>query len=101
MKRIAMTTEEILNFIHEHRRLIEEKYTVKKIGLFGSYAKGTQTNLSDIDFYVVLGKKSLDNMTGLWLYLENSLGKKVDVIYEHPRLRKGLKRQIESEVLYA
>ena len=96
-----MTTEEILDFIREHKSLLEEKYAVRKIGLFGSYAKGTPTEKSDIDFYVVFSKKTLDNMTGLWLYLEKAFGKKVDMIHEHPRLRKGLKTQIESEVLYA
>lgn len=96
-----MTREDILSFIREHRKLLKEQYDVKQIGLFGSYAKGKQTEMSDIDFYVILGEKRLDNMTGLWLYLEKALGKKVDVIYAHPKMRKGLKRQIESEVLYA
>jgi len=96
-----MTKEDILSFIREHQKLLKEQYDVKQIGLFGSYAKGKQTEMSDIDFYVILGEKRLDNMTGLWLYLEKALGKKVDVIYDHPKMRKGLKRQIESEVLYA
>ena len=96
-----MTREDILSFIREHRRLLKERYDVNQIGLFGSYAKGEQTEMSDIDFYVILGEKRLDNMTGLWLYLEKALGKKVDVIYAHPKMRKGLKQQIESEVLYA
>ena len=96
-----MTRKEILSFIRERKSKLEEEYSVKKIGLFGSYAKGTQTELSDIDFYVVLDKKKLDNMTGLWLYLEKALGEKVDVLYAHARMRNGLKKQIESEVLYA
>ena len=90
-----------MSFIREHRKLLKERYDVKQIGLFGSYAKGAQSEKSDIDFYVILGEKRLDNMTGLWLYLEKAFGKKVDVIYDHPKMRKGLKRQIESEVLYA
>ena len=98
---MVMTKEEILNIIREQRNFLEEKYAVRKIGLFGSYAKGTSTEKSDIDFYVVFSKKRLDNMTGLWLYLEKAFGKKVDIIYDHPRLRRGLKAQIESEVLYA
>ena len=98
---MAMQKEEILNFIREHKSLLQEKYAVSKIGLFGSYAKDLATEKSDIDFYVVFSEKTLDNMTGLWLYLEKAFGKKVDMIHEHPRLRKGLKRQIESEVLYA
>ena len=96
-----MTKDEILGILKEQRNFLEEKYGVRKIGLFGSYAKGTSTQKSDIDFYVIFSKKTLDNMTGLWLYLEKAFDKKIDIIYEHPRLRTGLKTQIESEVLYA
>ena len=95
-----MTKEKILEILKEQRGFLEERYAVKKIGLFGSYAKDTSTPKSDIDFYVIFSKKTLDNMTGLWLYLEKIFDKKIDIVYEHPRLRKGLKREIESEVLY-
>ena len=96
-----MTRESILKFLNEHHALLENKFSVEKIGLFGSYVNGTATNDSDIDFYVVFKKKTLDNMTGLWLYLEDSFGKKVDLLHYHPRLRDGLKDQIEKEVQYA
>ena len=96
-----MTREDILNFIRANRSVLEEKFSVKNIGLFGSYAKGTATQESDIDFYVVFKNKTLDNMTGLWIFLEEAFGKKVDMLYGHPRQRKGLKTQIEREVIYA
>jgi len=96
-----MTKRNILTFLKENRLSLESKFDVEKIGLFGSYAKGTATNESDIDFYVVLKKKTLDNMTGLWLYLEEAFEKKVDLFYYHPKLREGLKKQIEEEVMYA
>jgi len=96
-----MTREDILNVIRANRSLIEEKFSVKNIGLFGSYAKGTATQESDIDFYVVFRKKTLDNMTGLWIFLEEAFGKKVDMLHSHPGLREGLKTQIEREVIYA
>ena len=96
-----MTKHYILTFLQENKMLLEEKFGVEKIGLFGSYAKDVATQESDIDFYVVLKKKTLDNMTGLWNYLEENFGKKVDMIFYHPRLRKGLKMQVESEAIYA
>lgn len=37
---------EILQILNEHRKYIEETYEVDKIGLFGSYAKGTQSENS-------------------------------------------------------
>jgi len=96
-----MTKEYILNFLKENHTLLEEQYSVDSIGLFGSYAKGIANEQSDIDFYVVFKQKTLNNMTGLLLYLEKIFNKKIDMLYYHPRLREGLKRQIEEEVLYA
>jgi len=96
-----MTKEYILNILKENHTLLERRYAVDSIGLFGSYAKGIANEKSDIDFYVVFKKKTLDNMTGLWLYLEKVFNKKIDMLYYHPGLREGLKQQIEEEVLYA
>ena len=96
-----MTKEYILNVLKENHTLLERKYSVDSIGLFGSYAKGIANEKSDIDFYVVFKQKTLDNMTGLLLYLEKMFNKKIDMLYYHPRLREGLKQQIEEEVLYA
>ena len=95
-----MTKEYILNVLKENHTLLERKYSVDSIGLFGSYAKGIANEKSDIDFYVVFKQKTLDNMTGLLLYLEKMFNKKIDMLYYHPRLREGLKQQIEEEVLY-
>ena len=96
-----MTKEYILNILKENHTLLERRYAVDSIGLFGSYAKGIANEKSDIDFYVVFKRKTLDNMTGLWLYLEKVFNKKIDMLYYHPGLREGLKQQIEEEVLYA
>ncbi|KIM04381.1 MAG: DNA polymerase III subunit beta [Sulfurovum sp. AS07-7] len=96
-----MNKNEILQKLSAHKEYIQNNYEVDKIGLFGSYAKDMQTNQSDIDFYVVLKKKSIDNMTGLWLYLEKLFDKKIDLLYYHPKMRQGLKNQIEQEAIYA
>jgi len=95
-----MTKEYILNFLKENHALLEHKYSVDSIGLFGSYAKDSANEKSDIDFYVVFKQKTLDNMTGLLLYLEKVFNKKIDMLSYHSRLREGLKQQIEKEVLY-
>ena len=96
-----MTKEYIINLIKTDKEMLSNRFGVEKIGLFGSYVKGTATEESDIDFYVVFKKKTLDNMTGLWLYLEKLFGKKVDLMHEHPKLRRGFKVQIEQEIEYA
>jgi len=57
------------------------KYGVKKAAIFGSYARGSQTDNSDMDIIVELGKKmSLLDFIGLKLDLEDELNKKVDLV---------------------
>lgn len=48
---------------------IGEKFGLKLILLYGSYAKGTQTELSDLDI-ACLGKKPIDFETHIELYGE-------------------------------
>ena len=65
-----MNKEEVLSILVDNKNYIEKKFDVDKIGLFGSYAKNKQTGESDIDFYVEFKRKTFDNLTGLWIYLE-------------------------------
>jgi hypothetical protein len=46
------TLKEIEKIIKQHQRELEEKYKVKRIGVFGSYARGEQSEGSDIDVLV-------------------------------------------------
>ena len=56
------------------------RYGVRRIGLFGSHARGRQSAMSDVDLVVDFGKPSFDNLMGLAEHLEGLLGKKVDVL---------------------
>lgn len=54
---------------------------VVRSSVFGSYAKGEATEESDIDFLIEFeGRKTLLDLAGLGIELEEALGKKVDVI---------------------
>jgi predicted nucleotidyltransferase len=61
-------TDLIKRFINELRK---ENIVVKKVFLFGSYARGTQREDSDIDLAVVIesnGKEQKDNKISTWKY---------------------------------
>ncbi len=70
---------------------ILRKYNVKKASLFGSVVRGEYTKESDIDILVEFeGRKSLLDLAGLKIELEEKLKRKVDVLtYKsiHPLLR--------------
>ncbi len=68
-----------------------KKYNVKKASLFGSIVRGEYTEKSDIDILVEFeGRKSLLDLAGLKIELEEKLKRKVDVLtYKsiHPLLK--------------
>ncbi|MCK4780214.1 MAG: nucleotidyltransferase family protein [Candidatus Lokiarchaeota archaeon] len=79
---------------------ILKKYEVKRASLFGSIVRGEMTSESDLDLLVEFkGKKSLLDLAGLKIELEEKLKCKVDVLtYDslHPLLKKQiLTEQIE------
>lgn len=57
-----------------------KKHDVIRAAIFGSYARGDQTSKSDIDLMIEFsGRKSLFDLVGLQLDLEDKTGKKFDV----------------------
>ena len=70
MERIEKIKSEILPVLR--------KYDVKRASLFGSIARGEETEKSDIDILVEFeGRKSLLDLAGLKIELEEKLKRKV------------------------
>jgi predicted nucleotidyltransferase len=71
-----------------------KKYDVSKASLFGSVTRDEATEVSDIDVLVRFeGEKSLLDLAGLKIELEELLGRNVDVLtYDslHPLLRERI-----------
>ena len=60
---------------------ILKRYDVKRAALFGSFVRGEQREDSDIDILVEFKDgKSLLDLAGLKIELEEALGRKVDVL---------------------
>jgi len=95
-----MTKKEILNELSKNKSYIEQNFEVEKIGLFGSYAKGKQTEESDIDIYVEFKHKTFDNLAGLWNYLEELYHKKIDLYHKHNNNNKVIISNIQKDVIY-
>ena len=95
-----MTKSEVLDTLSIKKSYIEKEFEVSKIGIFGSYARDTQTDDSDIDFYVEFKNKTFDNIAGLWNYLEELYHKKIDIIHKHKNNNKVIISNIQREVIY-
>jgi predicted nucleotidyltransferase len=75
----SLTQAQILKTLREHDAQLKE-FSVRKIGLFGSYAKGSETNESDIDLLVEFENATYDNFYSLIEYLEVLFGKRVEIL---------------------
>ncbi len=76
-----MTRNEIMAHIRRHDDFLIA-HGVRRIGLFGSYVRGEEREESDIDLIVEFdaGKKNYDNFIELCFFLEELLGRKVDLL---------------------
>ena len=72
------SAEEILTILDHTKPELERRFGVRRIGLYGSYAHGTQTESSDIDLIVELKEPKFDALAGLYIYMEKLLERKVD-----------------------
>lgn len=78
MKTALMRTD-ILESLRRHR-LELERFSVKTIALFGSYAKDAQTDSSDLDFVVEFSAPTYDNFASLEQFLEQLFGRRIDIL---------------------
>ena len=81
MQKELKNKEQIFEIIRLNNQTIKS-FGVKKLGLFGSFATNKQTDLSDVDFLVEFEKekKSYKHFIKLAFFLEELLGRKVDLI---------------------
>jgi hypothetical protein len=79
--------------------MIKDRFKVHKIGLFGSYSQGSQRPDSDIDVLVEFNETTFDNYMGLYLFLSDRFGKKIDLV-TMGALNKRLKQSILEQVVW-
>jgi len=92
--------EDIISFISSHKSEFEQKFGVKRIGLFGSYARGDVREGSDIDIVAELEKPDLFFLIGVKQAFEEALEKKVDVVRLRDKMNRFLRERIERDVIY-
>jgi len=90
---------DILNFLASHKDKLEKEFFITKIGLFGSYAKDTANEDSDIDIVIESTKKDFFLREDLREYLESNLKKNVDLGYLDS-IRTYYKNKIAKDIIY-
>ena len=91
---------EIKKILEKNDSYIKTTFYVRELGIFGSFVKERQKTRSDIDILVAFeqGHKDFFNYTRLKYYMEELLGRKVDLVIKEavkPRLRERIFNEVE------
>jgi predicted nucleotidyltransferase len=76
------------------------KYGAFNVRVFGSVARGEARPDSDVDFVMEFPDgTSIFDLAGLWDELQTLLGREVDLVDEHPKLKPFLRAAIEKDAV--
>ena len=89
----------LLKLLQEHKEKILS-FGVNRVGLFGSFVRNQATEKSDVDFIVEfkVGQKNYDNFINLAFFLEDLLGRKVELLTQQsisPFLAPEIMKEVE------
>jgi hypothetical protein len=97
-----LNTDEILAFLRKHRQILKSDFRIAKVGLIGSFARGEQTEDSDIDLLVEF-EPDTDDLFGKKLKLKDllktSFAREVDICREK-YMKPYIKRYLSKEAIY-
>jgi hypothetical protein len=97
-----MTTKEIILFTIKANKLKLSSFGIRNIGLFGSYARGEQSDESDIDILIDFEpeKENYDNYMAVYDMFERLFKKEKIEIVTKNGLSPYIGPKILNEVIY-
>ena len=94
-----MNRDEVLNVLRAHKSILSQRFGVRELALFGSFARDEATDTSDVDILVRFdGPATSKRYFGMQFYIEDLLSRQVDLITDKA-LRAELRPYIEREVI--
>lgn len=99
LARQALTKQHVLELLSGSKPILQARFGVSRLALFGSTARDTATSSSDVDILVAFdGPATSQRYFGVQFYLEDLLNSAVDLVTEKA-LRPELRPYIEKECL--
>lgn len=100
MQKEELKIGEVLRTLREMEGELRERFSVSRIGVFGSSVAGSASPESDVDILVELEEPTFDHYMDLKFRLEEVLDRAVDLVIAET-LKPRLRPIIEREVVYA
>ena len=94
------TTSEYIALLRKYMAENAHKYGIVRMGIFGSVARGEQTENSDVDVCVEGQLHGFFGLAGIKQELEELLGCKVDIVRLRDRMDSFLRERIQREGIY-
>ena len=92
-----MEKQRVLELLAESKQELHERFSVSRLSLFGSMARGVASPKSDVDILVEFdGPATADRYFGVQFYLEDLFGCDVDLVTDKA-LRPEFRPTIERE----
>lgn len=95
-----MTKDECIMLLKKQMDILNSKYGITSMSLFGSTARGEQTANSDIDLFVDTKTPNPFLLMDAKEFLENATGSPVDIIRNHKNLNPRLKKRILKDGIF-
>ena len=87
--------------IQQYKKLNAERLGIRKIGIFGSVARGEQNEHSDLDVFIDIQEADYFVLCHIHDELEQLCGCKVDLVHIHRFLRPLFLKNIERDAILA
>ena len=95
-----MSRDEVLALLRAHKPVLERRFGIVDLALFGSFARDSATAGSDIDILVRFdGRATSERYFGTQFYIEDVLGRSVDLVTDDA-LRRELRPYVEREAIH-
>ena len=95
-----LTKTSILKLLRANSGLMHERFSVRRLGLFGSHARDEASPDSDIDLLVEFETPTFDHYMDLKFFLEDLFETDVELVMADT-VKPRLKPYISQEVIYA
>ena len=94
-----MDRQTALDLLAAHRPVLAERFGVRRLALFGSFARDTAREDSDVDILVGFDQPPTPSaFFGVQFYIEDLLGRPVDLVTE-TALRPQLRPYVERDAI--
>lgn len=95
-----LSQNEIIETLARFQSRRKERYSIRRLGIFGSAARNQLHPDSDVDVVVELAEPDLLALVGIKQELETLLGYSVDIVRYREQMNEFLKQRIDQEAIY-